>query len=140
LTILLVEDNPDHAELTRRALEIGNMVNKITWVKDGEEALDFLYQRGAWADKNSERPGLILLDVNLPKISGQEVLRQIKDDAELMSIPVVMLTTSDRDDEVSAAYQSGANSWVTKPVQFTEFMDKVKNVKLYWVLTNRLPH
>jgi CheY-like chemotaxis protein len=140
LTILLVEDNPDHAELTRRALETGNMVNKIIWVKDGEEALDFLYRRAAWADKNPERPGLILLDVNLPKVSGQDVLRQIKDDAELMSIPVVMLTTSDRDDEVSTAYQSGANSWVTKPVQFTEFMDKVKNVKLYWVLTNRLPH
>jgi CheY-like chemotaxis protein len=134
-----VEDNPDHAELTQRALESGNMVNKIVWVKDGEEALDFLYQRGAWAGASTERPGLILLDVNLPKVSGQDVLRQIKDDPELMSIPVVMLTTSDRDDEIGTAYRAGANSWVTKPVQFTEFMDKVKTVKLYWVLTNHLP-
>ena len=139
LTILLVEDNPDHAELTQRALETGNMVNKIVWVKDGEEALDFLYHRGAWAGASTERPGLILLDVNLPKVSGQDVLRQIKDDPELLSIPVVMLTTSDRDDEIGTAYRAGANSWVTKPVQFTEFMDKVKTVKLYWVLTNHLP-
>ena len=105
----------------------------------GEEALDFLYQRGAWAGVSPDRPGLILLDVNLPKVSGQNVLRQIKDDPELLSIPVVMLTTSDRDDEVGTAYRAGANSWVTKPVQFTEFMDKVKTVKLYWVLTNRIP-
>ena len=97
-------------------------------------------ERKNWADRRPERPGLILLDVNLPKVSGQDVLRQIKDDADLMSIPVVMLTTSDRDDEVGTAYRSGANSWVTKPVQFTEFMDKVKALKLYWVLTNRLPH
>jgi CheY-like chemotaxis protein len=139
LTILLVEDNPDHAELTQRALETGNMVNNVVWVKDGEEALDFLYRRGSWAGMSPDRPGLILLDVNLPKVSGQSVLRQIKDDPELQSIPVVMLTTSDRDDEVDTAYRAGANSWVTKPVQFTEFMDKVKTVKLYWVLTNRLP-
>jgi two-component system response regulator len=137
VTILLVEDNPDHAELTKRALETGNMVNKVVWVKDGEEALDFLYQRGAWA--SSQRPGLVLLDVNLPKVDGHKVLRQIKDDPRLQSIPVIMLTTSAREDEVGAAYQSGANSWITKPVQFTEFVQTVKAVKLYWVVTNRLP-
>lgn len=139
VTILLVEDNPDHAELTQRALESGNMVNNIIWVKDGEEALDYVYQRGNWATRNPQRPGLILLDVKLPKVDGHKVLRQIKDDPELQRIPVVMLTTSEREDEVGDAYRSGANSWVTKPVQFTEFMEKVKAVKLYWVLTNLLP-
>lgn len=139
ITILLVEDNPDHAELTQRALESGHVVNEIIWLKDGEEALDFLYRRGAWAGRGDQHPGLILLDVKLPKVDGHKVLRQIKDDPELQRIPVVMLTTSERDDEVGDAYRSGANSWVTKPVQFTEFMEKVKAVKLYWTLTNRLP-
>jgi CheY-like chemotaxis protein len=138
ITILLVEDNPDHAELTQRALEAGNVVNRIVWVQDGEEALDFLYRRGAWAG-GAPRPGLILLDVKLPKVDGRKVLGRIKEDPDLQRIPVVMLTTSEREDEVSDAYRSGANSWVTKPVQFTEFMEKVKALKLYWMLTNRLP-
>ncbi len=139
VTILLVEDNPDHAELTQRALESGGMPSQIVWARDGEEALDFLYWRGAWADSGTPRPGLILLDVKLPKVDGHKVLRQIKQDPDLQRIPIVMLTTSERDDEVSDAFRAGANSWVTKPVRFTEFMEKVKTVKLYWLLTNRLP-
>jgi two-component system response regulator len=139
VTILLVEDNPDHAELTQRALESGGMPSQIVWARDGEEALDFLYRRGAWADSGTPRPGLILLDVKLPKVDGHKVLRQIKQDPDLQRIPIVMLTTSERDDEVSDAFRAGANSWVTKPVRFTEFMEKVKTVKLYWLLTNRLP-
>ena len=140
ITILLVEDNPDHAELTLKALENGNMLNGVFWVKDGEEALDFLLHRRRWAAAAAApRPGLILLDVKLPKLDGYEVLRRVKGDDSLRTIPVVMLTTSDRDDEVAASYRAGANSFVTKPVKFSEFVERIKTVKLYWLLTNQLP-
>lgn len=138
--VLLVEDNPDHAELTLKALKDGNVLNEITWVKDGEEALDYLYHRGRYADATkASRPGLILLDLLLPKVDGHEVLRQIKGDEDLRSIPVVMLTTSERDDEISKSYKAGANSFVSKPVRFADFVERVKSVKLYWVLTSLLP-
>jgi CheY-like chemotaxis protein len=140
VTILLVEDNADHAELTKRALEAGNVANDIVWAKDGEEALQYLFHRGPWSDPTSApRPGLILLDVKLPKVDGHQVLRAVKEHPDLRRIPVVMLTTSERSDEVDDAYRAGANSWVTKPVRFAEFMETIKAVKLYWVLTNRLP-
>jgi CheY-like chemotaxis protein len=138
--ILLVEDNPDHAELTMRALRDGNILNEVFWVKDGEEALDFLHQRGRYANGAAvPRPGLVLLDIKLPKLDGHEVLRGIKADHSLRSIPVVMLTTSEREDEVAEAYRAGANSFVSKPVRFADFVQKVKSVQLYWVLTNLLP-
>lgn len=140
VTILLVEDNPDHAELTLRALKNGNVLNEVFWVKDGAEALDFLEHRGPYADPDTApRPGLILLDLNLPKVDGHEVLRRIKTDDTLRTIPVVMLTTSARDDEVSECYKAGANSYICKPVQFPEFMERVRTIKLYWLLTNLLP-
>ena len=139
-SILLVEDNQDHAELTLKALKNGQGSHTVVWVKDGEEALEYLQRRGRWADESkSPRPGLVLLDVNLPKVGGHEVLRRIKSDAELRSIPVVMLTTTDRAEEVAASYQAGVNSFVTKPVKFSDFIDRIKNVKGYWILTNRLP-
>ena len=141
VSILLVEDNQDHAELTLKALEHGNTINRIFWVKDGEEAMDFLQRRNRWGEKAGDipRPGLILLDINLPKLSGHEVLKRIKADDILRSIPVVMLTTSDREEEVAASYRSGVNSFVTKPVKFSDFVERIKNVKGYWIITNRLP-
>ena len=140
INILLVEDNPDHAELTLKALENGNMLNRVFWVKDGEEALDFLQHHRRWADAAAApRPGLILLDIKLPKLDGYEVLRRVKGDESLRTIPVVMLTTSDRDDEVDASYRAGANSFVTKPVKFSEFVERIRMVKLYWILTSQLP-
>ena len=139
-SILLVEDNPDHAELTIRALKDGNVLNDISWVRDGEEALDFLYSRGRYANGGARpRPGLVLLDIKLPKVDGHEVLRQIKSDPDLRTIPVVVLTTSEREDEVAEAYRVGANSFVAKPVRFSDFIQKVKSVQLYWVLTSLLP-
>ncbi|MGB3941313.1 MAG: response regulator [Candidatus Manganitrophaceae bacterium] len=133
--ILLVEDNPDHAELTRRSLENGNMINKVVWVKDGQEALDYLFQKGAYV--NAARPGLILLDINLPKVSGVEVLKRVKEDEALRVIPLIMLTTSDRDEEAVKCYRLGANSFITKPVRFKEFSEKIQSLKLYWLLVNR---
>lgn len=137
MEILLVEDNPDHAELTRRVLEDGHIANQVHWVKDGQEAIDYLFRKGVYASVN--HPGLVLLDINLPKVSGLDVLKTIKDDKDLRLIPVIMLTTSDRDEEVIKSYSSGANSFITKPVKFNEFSEKVKALKLYWLLTNRGP-
>ena len=138
--ILLVEDNPDHAELTIKALKQNNVSNEVYVVNDGQEALDFMYHRGKYADeKNFPRPGLILLDIRLPKVDGIEVLKQLKDDPQFKSIPVIMLTTSDRDEEIAKSYADGANSYVVKPMDFEEFMKKVRELKLYWTITNSLP-
>ena len=137
IDILLVEDNPDHVILTRKALEDYSVANKIYVAEDGEEALDFVYHRGEYANgSNAPRPGLMLLDVRLPKVDGFEVLKQLKSDPEYNSIPIVMLTTSSQDEEVAKGYAEGANSYVTKPVRFDEFADKVRNIGLYWGLTN----
>ncbi len=137
IEILLVEDNEDHAELTLRALEDGNLANKIHWAKDGQEALDYLFRKGPFA--GAHLPGLILLDINLPKVNGLEVLKKIKQTDALRIIPVIMLTTSDRDEEVLKCYSFGANSFITKPVKFNEFSERVKSLKFYWLLTNRGP-
>jgi CheY-like chemotaxis protein len=139
LNILLVEDNPDHAEFTLQALG-GDSKNRTYWVKDGEEALDFLHRRRAWADAAaSPRPDLILLDINMPKVDGHAVLRHLKSDDAFRSIPVVMLTTSNQEDEVAASYRAGANSYVTKPLTFPQFTEQVNALKEYWTLTNLLP-
>ena len=130
LDILLVEDNPDHAELTRRALhkEGGHT---ITWVKDGQEALDFL-ETGA-------TPGMIVLDIGLPKVGGHDVLKAIKRDDRVRYIPVIMLTTSGDPDDVARCYELGANSYVVKALDFADFSGHVKAIKEYWLTTNVFP-
>jgi two-component system, response regulator len=140
IDVLLVEDNADHATLTMRALRDGNMLNEIFWVRDGQEAIDFLDRSGRYAAPALvPRPGLILLDIRLPKLDGHEVLRHIKSDPVLRSIPVIMLTTSERDDEISACYDAGVNSYVSKPVKFADFAQTIKSLKLYWIMVNHLP-
>ena len=134
IDILLVEDNPDHAMLTKKVLEDNKVVNKIFLVEDGEEALDFIYHRGKYNNGNAPRPGLILLDVKLPKIDGFTVLKQLKNDLEYKNIPIVMLTTSSRDEEIAKGYADGANSYVTKPIRFDEFTEKIKCIGIYWGL------
>ena len=129
--ILLVEDNPDHADFTLRALKQDTGV-RAHWVKDGEEALDFL-------QRSAPRPALILLDIHLPKLNGHGVLRHVKSDDAFRSIPVVMLTTSEHPDEMDAAYDGGANSFVTKSVQPGAFVEQVKTLKEYWTRTCELP-
>ena len=135
--ILLVEDNADHVELILKALRDNNVLNEVRVVTNGEEALDFLYQRGEYAD--AARPGLILLDIKLPKVAGIEVLRRIKADPKLKSIPVVMLTTSAGEEEMVDSYNYGANSYIVKPVDFEQFAKVIKELKLYWLVINSLP-
>ncbi len=137
IDVLLVEDNPDHVELILKALRDNNVLNEVHVATDGEEALDFLYQRGDHAD--AARPGLILLDIKLPRVDGIEVLRQIKTDAKLKSIPVVMLTTSAGEREIAESYNYGANSYIVKPVGFEQFVKAIKELKLYWTVINSLP-
>jgi len=137
--ILLVEDNPTDAELTMRALRRGNLANHITWVKDGAEALDFIFRYGDYAGRPPENPKLILLDIKLPKVDGIEVLKQIKSDARTRVIPVVMVTSSAEGRDIAESYQIGANSYVVKPVDFEQFSDTVAKAGFYWMLMNRVP-
>lgn len=140
VNILLVEDNEDHVELTLRALKNNNIINEIYVVKNGQEALDFIYHQGEYEDAEKyPRPGLILLDIHLPKVNGFEVLETLKKDPDVKSIPIIMLTTSSRDEEIAKSYADGANSYVTKPVDFGEFMKKIKDLKLYWTIVSSLP-
>ena len=135
--ILLIEDNPDHVELILKALRDNNVLNEVHVVASGEEAIDFLYQRGACA--NAARPGLVLLDIKLPGMDGIEFLRRIKADPELKCIPVVMLTTSAGEEEIVESYNCGANSYIVKPVDFEQFVKVIKELKLYWAVVNSLP-
>jgi two-component system, response regulator len=138
LDILLVEDNPNDAELTLRALRAQKLANRITVVEDGAEALDFVYCRGRYAGRDATvRPKVILLDLKLPKIGGLEVLRQLKQDERTRVIPVVVLTSSRQDPDMAAAYALGANSYVVKPVEFDGFIEAVSKLGLYWLLVNQ---
>jgi len=137
--ILLVEDNEGDIVLTLEALKEAKVINGIEVVRDGEEALQYLRKEGRF--KNAERPGLILLDINLPKVNGKEVLATIKKDEDLMIIPVVMLTTSDSERDILEAYQHHVNCFITKPVDYQKFMDVVHTIKDFWIdivkLTNK---
>ena len=135
--ILLIEDNPDHVELILKALGENNVLNEVQVVASGEEAIDFLYQRGEYA--NAARPGLILLDIKLLGMGGIGFLRWIKADPKLKPIPVVMLTTSAGEKEIVESYNCGANSYIVKPVDFEQFTKVIKELKLYWVVVNSLP-
>lgn len=137
--ILLVEDNPDHAELTADAIKNCKVVNPVIWIEDGESALDFLYRRGKYADRKDDDPLLILLDIKLPGMDGLEVLKAIRDDEHFASVPVVMLTTSSEESEALKAYSYHANSYVVKPMNFKDFYDRVQELNLYWTLTNYCP-
>ena len=140
LNILLVEDEEAHALLTKRAIRKAGNANHIDIVSDGEKALDYLFNREEYTDKSRyPLPGLILLDIKLPGMDGIEVLRVIKEHTELKRIPVIMLTTSEREEDISEAYNYYANSYLTKPVGYQEFEEKVKQIDFYWMLINRPP-
>jgi two-component system response regulator len=139
IEILLVEDNAEDAEMTTRALRKRNLVNQLHWVKDGEEALEFLFASGRYAGRDRNHPPkLVLLDIKMPKIDGIEVLRRIKA-SDLKTVPVVVMTSSNEERDVLESYRLGVNSYIVKPVQFEAFIDTVSKIGLYWVLTNRVP-
>ncbi len=136
--ILLVEDNPADAELCIRALRKRNLANELVWVKDGAEALDYLFCTGAYAgNKGIGGLRVILLDLRLPKIDGLEVLRRIRADERTRHVPVVVLTSSQEDPDVIESYAIGINSFISKPVNFAQFSDTVEKLGLYWLLINR---
>jgi len=140
LDILLVEDNQDDMDLALHALKQGRLANNIVVARDGEEALDFLFCRGAFAQRSFEHPPkLVLLDLKLPKVDGMEVLKQVKSDPRTKTIPIVIMTSSKEERDLVAGYNLGANSYIQKPVDFEQFRETVKSVGLYWLVTNQPP-
>jgi len=138
--ILLVEDNPNDVELALHALRKNNLTNRIEVVRDGEEALDFIFGKEANSDRPSEqRPKVILLDLKLPKVDGLDVLKRLKSDPQTRSIPVVMLTSSREECDIIKSYELGVNSYIVKPVDFEQFTEAVRHLGLYWLLMNQAP-
>ena len=141
IEILLVEDNPNDVELTMRALQKQNLASKVFVVKDGAEALEFIFATGAFAERKIEnRPKVVLLDLKLPKVDGIEVLRRIKSDERTKQTPVVMLTSSQEERDVLDTYNLGVNSYIVKPVDFSNFVHAVSELGVYWGLLNKLPY
>ena len=137
--ILLVEDSPGDAEMTLKALEAHHLANQVLHLRDGAEALDFLYQRGEFAARPNGNPAVVLLDLKMPKVDGLEVLRQIKGEPSLKRIPVVVMTSSREDQDLQSCYALGVNAYVVKPVKFQEFVDAVKQVGAFWAILNEPP-
>ena len=137
--ILLVEDDPHDVELTLTALTENQLTNEIVVVRDGAEALDYLLQRGAYASREAGNPAVILLDLKLPKVDGLEVLKRVKSDPDLKTIPVVMLTSSREERDLAESYDSGSNAYVVKPVGFGEFVEAVRELGLFWAVINQPP-
>jgi CheY-like chemotaxis protein len=138
--ILLVEDNPEDVELTLRALRNHNLANRMHTVNDGVEALDFLFGRGAYSNRDvHHHPKVVLLDLKLPKVNGIEVLQQIRGDERTRTIPVVVLTSSKEERDIVDAYMLGVNSYIVKPVDFEQFVKTVSDLGMYWLLLNQPP-
>lgn len=138
--ILIVEDNPNDAEMALRAFRQNNLTNKILVVEDGEEALDFVFSRGKFtSNEGSRRPRIILLDLKLPKVDGLEVLKVLKSKEETRMIPVIVLTSSKEESDIIESYRLGVNSYIVKPVDFDKFVNAVRELGLYWLLLNQQP-
>lgn len=138
--ILLVEDSPRDAEMTLRSLRKHNFANAVHWVKDGAEALDFMFRDGAYAGRDPNHGlKLVLLDIKMPKVDGIEVLRRLKGDPRTRATPVVIMTSSNEERDIVESYQLGVNGYVVKPVQFDAFLETVSRIGLYWLLANQVP-
>jgi len=141
IEILIIEDNHHEAELTIRSLKKHNLVNKLKHIDDGAEALDFIFSKGIYSDReNSPTPKLIILDLKLPKVDGLEILRQLKADDRTKTIPVVILTSSQEERDVIESYRLGVNSYIVKPVNFESFTTAVADLGLYWIILNHSPN
>ena len=140
IELLLIEDNPADVELTQHALEVDHLANRIEVVRDGEEALAFLFCRGAYAHRSFDKPPrLVLMDLKLPKVDGLEVLRQVKADPRTRAIPVIVMTSSTEEEDLVRSYHYGVNSYIQKPVDFHDFQKMVKTLGLYWLIVNAPP-
>ncbi|MCW5908646.1 MAG: response regulator [Chitinophagales bacterium] len=137
IEVLLVEDNPYDAELSINSLKENHLANEIMHVTDGAEALDFIYCRGKYEGRDKVHPKIILLDLKMPRVSGIEVLEQLKSDEDTKSIPVIVLTSSNLDPDIEACYRLGVNSYITKPIAFEDFAKTVINLGFYWMLVNK---
>lgn len=137
--ILLAEDNPNDVELTLSALQECRLTNDIEIVGDGAEALDYLYRRGRFTGRTNAQPGVLLLDLKMPKIDGLEVLRQLKSDQNLRRLPVVMLTSSREEQDLVRSYDLGVNAFVVKPVDFAQFVEAIRNLGVFWAIVNEPP-
>ena len=137
--ILLVEDDPRDVELTLTALEEYNLVNEVVVARDGEEALDYLHARGSFSGRNHGRPAVMLLDLKLPKVNGLEVLQQVRSDAQLKFLPVVVLTSSHEEKDLIRSYELGVNAYVVKPVDFHAFVNAIKELGVFWAVINEPP-
>lgn len=140
ITILMADDDDDDYVLTKKALKESKLLNTLVRVKDGEELLDYLYARGSFEGKDVRRPGVILLDLNMPRMDGREALKVIKTDPTLCNIPVVVFTTSKAEEDIYRSYQLGGNSFITKPVTFENLITVMKTLGLYWFEIVELPH
>lgn len=138
-TILLAEDNPNDVELTLAALAEQNLANAVMVVQNGVEALDYLYRRGKFSDRSGSNPVVVLLDLKMPLMDGLQVLREMKGEPVLKNIPVVILTTSREEKDLVESYDLGVNAYVVKPVGFNKFMDAIRHIGLFWILTNEPP-
>jgi CheY-like chemotaxis protein len=138
-TILLVEDNPQDEMLTLRALRKANLFNQVDVVRDGQQALDYLFQTGEFAERVTRLPAVVMLDIGLPRLSGLEVLTRLRADPRTKLLPVVILTSSDDEQDRLKSYQNGCNSFVRKPVEFGEFAETVARLGVYWLATNEPP-
>ena len=139
INILLVEDNPDDVELTLHALKKNNIVNPVKIVRDGQEALDYLYHKGKYESMDYDLPNVILLDLKLPKVDGIEVLQRIKSDRKTKLTPVVVLTSSKEESDLLRSYDLGVNSYIRKPIDFDQFVETVRQIGFYWMLINEQP-
>jgi two-component system response regulator len=138
--ILLVEDNPYDAEMTMRALRKNHLTNKLHWVKDGVEALEFVRATGPYAERDAQRlPKLMLLDLKMPRLDGFDVLGELKGDERTRALPIVAMTSSNQPADLERAYRLGVNGYVTKPVQFADLMEAVARIGMYWVMLNQVP-
>jgi CheY-like chemotaxis protein len=137
--ILLVEDDPNDVELTLSALAENGLANEVVVTRDGQQALDYLFRRGAYASREEGNPTVMLLDLKLPKVDGIEVLKRVKDDPHLKIIPVVVLTSSREEQDLVKSYNSGTNAYVVKPVDFHEFVEAVRELGLFWTVVNHPP-